>query len=463
VTVNPKIFRTSTFRLAALYLFVFLLSAGAILGYVFWSTIGLMERQSEETIRAEVQALGDQYRLRGLSGVVDIINRRIADETGTIYLLVNAENERLTGNLAALPERGLGDGVWVDFPVSKGKAPTQIRHTARAFHVNLSGGYELLVARDVEELRAFRSVIQNALLWGLGLATALGLGGGFLLSRNFLRRVDAITEASRGIMEGDLSQRMPVAGSGDELDRLSDSLNEMLAQIERLMAGMKEVSSNVAHDLRTPLTRLRARAEAALRTASPDDHRAALQQTIVESDKLLQTFAALLSIAKAEAGQSREGLQAIDVADVLRDVAELYEPLIEESGGSMTVGALPSLTVRGDRQLLAQAASNLIDNAMKYGASSNGGGVHVSLHMTSEADKAVISISDAGSGIDAANRDRVLERFVRLDESRSKPGNGLGLSLVASVMKLHGGSLALGDASPGLKATLTLPLWTEGK
>jgi signal transduction histidine kinase len=463
VTVNPKIFRTSTFRLAAIYLLVFLLSAGAILGYVFWSTIGLMERQSEETIRAEVQALGDQYRLRGLSGVVDIINRRIADETGTIYLLVNAENERLTGNLAALPERGLGDGVWVDFPVTKGKSPNQIRHTARAYHVNLSGGYELLVARDVEELRAFRRVIQNALLWGLGLATALGLGGGFLLSRNFLRRIDAITEASRSIMEGDLSQRMPVAGSGDELDRLSGSLNEMLAQIERLMAGMKEVSSNVAHDLRTPLTRLRARAEAALRASSADDHRAALQQTIVESDKLLQTFTALLSIAKAEAGQSREGLLPLNVSDVLRDVAELYGPLIEDEGGSMTVEDLPPLTVRGDRQLLAQAVSNLIDNAMKYGASETSGAVHVVLSMASEADKAVITIADAGMGIAEEQRGRVLERFVRLDESRSKPGNGLGLSLVASVMTLHGGTLELGDAGPGLKAVLRLPLLGDGR
>jgi signal transduction histidine kinase len=463
VTVNAKIFRTSTFRLAFIYLLVFLLSAAALLGYVFWNTIGLLERQTEETIRAEVQALGDQYRLRGLSGVVDIINRRISEDTGTIYLLVNAENERLIGNLANLPERGLADGVWVDFPVNKGKPPNQLRHTARAYHVNLSGGYELLVARDVEELRAFRRVIQNALLWGLGLATVLGLGGGFLLSRNFLRRVDAITEASRSIMEGDLSQRMPVAGSGDELDRLASSLNEMLAQIERLMQGMKDVSSNVAHDLRTPLTRLRARAEAALRTVSPNDHRAALQQTILESDRLLQTFNALLSIAKAEAGQSREGLQNLDVSDVLRDVAELYEPLVEEEGGSLTMAPLPQLLVRGDRQLLAQAVSNLIDNAMKYGAAGDDGAVNVRVSAEGVEGKAIIFISDSGKGIDATQRERVVERFVRLDESRSKPGNGLGLSLVASVLKLHGGSLELKDAVPGLKAVLTLPLSTEGQ
>lgn len=463
MTVNAKIFHTSTFRLAAIYLLVFLFSAGALLGYVFWNTVGLLERQTEETIRSEIQGLGDQYRLRGLSGVVDVINRRMADETGTLYLLVNDDNERLTGNLVAMPSPQPADATWVDFPIVKGKGASQIKHMAHAFHIELSGGYELLVGRDVEELHAFRNVIQNALYWGLGLALVLGLGGGYLTSRNFLRRVDAITDTSRSIMAGDLSHRMPVAGSGDELDRLSGSLNEMLAQIERLMAGMKEVSSNVAHDLRTPLTRLRARAEAALRTNSAEEHRAALLQTISESDKLLQTFNALLSIARAEAGHAREGLQVINAADVLRDVVELYEPLIEDAGGSLKLADIPPMQVRADRQLLSQAFSNVIDNAMKYGATAGGDLVHISINAETDGVKAVISIADAGAGIGIEHRERVLERFVRLDESRSKPGNGLGLSLVASVMKLHGGSFELHDAAPGLKAILTLPIWSEAR
>ena len=458
MTVNAKIFRTSTFRLAALYLSVFLLSAGALLLYIFLNTVGLLERQTEDTIRAEVQALGDQYQLRGLNGVVDVINRRIADETGTLYLLVNAGAERVTGNLAALPAPQLADGAWVDFPVNKGKGANRVQHMARAFHINLSGGYELLVGRDVEELHAFRNVIQNAIYWGGGIALALGLGGGFLTSRNFLRRVDAITETSRTIMAGDLSHRMPVAGSGDELDRLADSLNEMLAQIERLMIGMKEVSSNVAHDLRTPLTRLRARAEVALRSSEPEEHRAALQQTIAESDKLLQTFSALLSIARAEAGQSSGNFETINVADVLRDVAELYEPLVEEAGGHLTLGELPSLTCRGERQLLSQVFSNIIDNAMKYGGTAGADAVVIAISATVDNSTARIVIADKGPGIASENRQRVLDRFVRLDESRSKPGNGLGLSLVASVMKLHGGTVELADAEPGLAVRLTLPL-----
>jgi signal transduction histidine kinase len=461
VTINPKIFKTSTFRLAAIYLTVFLLSVGALLGYVFWNTIGLLERQTEETIRAEVQALGDQYRVRGLSGVVDVINRRMTDDTGTLYLLINAENDRLIGNLVAMPAPRPSDSSWVDFSINKGKGPAQTKHSARAFYVQLSGGYELLVGRDVEELRAFRRVILRGFYWGLGLALVLGLGGGFLMSRNFLKRVDAITDASRTIMAGDLSQRMPVAGSDDELDRLANSLNEMLSQIERLMAGMKEVSSNVAHDLKTPLTRLRARAEAALRSSSNGEHRAALQQTISESDKLLQTFNALMSIARAEAGQAREGLTQIDAADVLRDVAELYEPLLEDSGGTLKIADLPPLNVRADRQLLAQAFSNIIDNAMKYGASHDGEKTNVNIDAKIIDDQVVISIADAGQGVSIENRERVLGRFVRLDESRSKPGNGLGLSLVSSVMQLHGGKIELLDAVPGLKVNLTLPLSPE--
>jgi signal transduction histidine kinase len=461
VTVNAKIFATSTFRLAAIYLTVFLISAGALLGYVFWNTIGLLERQTEETIRAEVQALGDQYRLRGLSGVVDVINRRMADETGTLYLLVNAENDRLIGNLIAMPSPRAEDSTWVDFPITKGKGEQQVQHMAHALQVEMAGGYQLLVGRDVEELNAFRAVIKNAIYYGIGLALALGLGGGFLMSRNFLRRVDAITDASGAIMAGDLSQRMPVGGSGDELDRLAGSLNQMLAQIERLMQGMKEVSSNVAHDLKTPLTRLRARAEAALRSGKGADQRAALQQTIAESDKLLQTFNALLSIAQAEAGQSREGLALINVSDVLTELAELYEPLVEEAGGSIKIEQMPMLTVRGDRQLLAQAFSNVIDNAMKYGGEGQGSALNLNIRADVDNQQAVISIADAGVGIAPENRGRVLDRFVRLDESRSKPGNGLGLSLVASVMKLHGGTVELGDAAPGLKVLLSLPLWSE--
>lgn len=461
MTINPKIFKTSTFRLAAIYLIVFALSVSAVLGYVFWSTVGIIERQSDETIRAEVQGLADQYRLLSLAGVVDVVKRRIEEGAGSIYLLVNDKRERIVGNMDMLPV-GIGNEPgWVDFPINVGKGPNRQRHTGRAYHAPLPGGYTLLVGRDVEEQRQFGTTIRRAVSWALAFALILGLGGGWLLSRNFLRRVDAITDTSRSIMAGDLTQRMPVSGSDDELDRLAQSLNDMLSQIERLMAGMREVSSNVAHDLRTPLTRMRARIESALRAEDGASQRQALEQTIEDTDKLLSTFNALLSIARAEAGQSREGLTETDAASIVHEVVELYEPIVEDAGGTLTAKVDGTIPIRADRQLLAQALSNLLDNAIKYGALTEEQGTSVTVTAKSADGKAFITVADTGAGIKVNDRSRVLDRFVRLDESRNKPGNGLGLSLVSSVMKLHGGSLTLGDASPGLLATLELPLLPE--
>jgi len=461
VQINSKIFRTSTFRLAAIYLILFALSVSSVLGYVYLNTVGILERQTDETIRAEVQGLSDQYRLLGLQGVVDVIQRRMDDGQGSIYLLVNPAKQRLVGNMDILPVVSVGEPGWIDFPITIGKGSNRQRHTGRAYHSPLKGGYTLLVGQDVQALRLFGDTIRRAVSWALGLALVLGLGGGWLLSRNFLRRVDAITATSRTIMDGDLTQRMPVSGSNDELDRLAESLNDMLGQIERLMAGMKEVSSNVAHDLKTPLTRLKARVESALRSQNSGDHRAALEKTIEESDHLLSTFNSLLSIARAESGNSREGLVATDAAEIVRDVVELYEPIVEDAGGTLKAEVAQTLPVRGDRQLLAQALSNLLDNALKYGAAQVGATVTIRAFLAP--GKAVISVADTGEGIAPENRERVLGRFIRLDESRNKPGNGLGLSLVASVMKLHGGTLILGDAAPGLLATLELPLFAESK
>ena len=454
--VNTKLFQTSSFRLSALYLLFFAVSTAALLTYVYFNTSGLLERQTEDTIRAEVLGLADQYHERGIGGVMQVINRRIADGD-SVYRLQGPAGELLAGNLATMPGTNLGDQLWFDFPITVGKGDSATKHTVRAYHVELAGEYELLVGRDVQDIRKFGDIIKTALYWALGFSFVIGLTGGLFMSRNFLRRIDAITQASHGIRAGQLSARMPVTGSGDEIDRLSSSLNDMLSQIERLMQGMREVSSNVAHDMRSPLTRLRARVEAALRSGSKKEYEEALQSTITECDSLLKTFSALLSIAQAEAGQARADLEYLNANEILQDVAELYGPVLEDQGGTLTLEVERDLPIKASRQLLSQVVNNLIDNALKYGADEKTRRVELVVRGRRVGGWVEITVIDHGPGIAEADRERVLQRFVRLDNSRTKPGNGLGLSLVSSVMTMMGGSLELKDNNPGLVVVLRLP------
>ena len=452
-----KLFKTSTFRLATLYLAFFVVSVGTLLGYVYWNTTVLLQRQTDATIRAEVLAFSDQFELAGLAGVTETVQRRSRNDVGAVYLLTDARGQNIAGNLPGRPAMANDPDRWssnsfVEFPVDALTDGSTGRLLVRAYHTNFGDGTELIAGRDVQEPKQFQEIIKKTLYGALAMAIVMGLGGGLLMSHDFLQRVDAITEASRTIMGGNMAERMPVAGTGDELDRLALALNEMLDQIERLMAGMKEVSSNVAHDLRTPLSRIKANVESALRSGVKDEYRAALEKTVEESDRLLHVFSALLSIARAESGHSRAGLEFVDAKIILSDVAELYEPIAEEQGGQLTVEIDGELNVRADRQLLAQAVSNLVDNALKYA-----GSAEITVAGKAAGGMVVISVGDHGQGIAPEDRTRVIERFVRLDSSRSLPGNGLGLSLVAGVMKLHGGSLILEDNHPGLLAKLVLP------
>ena len=453
---NASLLKTSTFRLSALYLLFFFLSTLAVLGYIYYNTVGLLQRQNEETIRAEVTGLADQYDTQGLLGLVSAVNRRVDSKSRMMFLLADPQGVHITGNLHTPLINALPDNSWIDFTIKEGDDNAVIGHQVRAFNIQLPQNYQLLVGQDVEDLNQFLGVIRRAFYWGLGLALAVGLSGGYLMSRNFLRRVDAITETSRVIMNGNLSGRMPISGSGDELDRLAASLNEMLGQIEKLIQGMREVSSNVAHDLRTPLTRLRARIEAALRQDHAPDYRTTMEQTLADSDALLSTFNAVLSITQLESGEQRANLQVLDANDILEDVVELYAPLAEDNSGTLTLHSSPGLMVRGKRELMAQAVINLVDNAMKYGEGKSGG-ARIEVSGTKAGDDIVITVADKGPGISDKDKERVLQRFVRLDESRSKPGNGLGLSLVASVANLLNGKIILYSNEPGLRAELHLP------
>jgi hypothetical protein len=285
----------------------------------------------------------------------------------------------------------------------------------------------------------------------------LGLAGGFFVTRRVLRRIDAMTETTRTIVAGDLSGRLPVADTGDELDRLAENLNAMLERIEALMRGLQEVSDNIAHDLKTPLTRMRNRAEEALRAAKSEaDYRAALERTIEECDALMRTFNALLMIARAECGHARDDMADFDAAEVARGIAELYEPLAEEKGLTLQIDAPGPLTVRGNRELVSQALSNLVDNAIKYAVPEATDGA-IAVSAGSDDGRVLLAVADNGPGIPEADRPRVVQRFVRLERSRSQPGVGLGLSLAAAVARLHGGALILADNHPGLKAVIALP------
>ncbi|TCT07592.1 sensor histidine kinase [Aquabacter spiritensis] len=452
-----RLVRTTAFKLLAVYLVVFAVFALFMIGYVAWHTRQLIEGQVAENVGAEVRFLAEQYRMGGIQRLVFVIDRRTRRPGSNIYVLANFAGEVLASNVSDLP-LGLLDSPGTQFTAyRRSEEPGAKENLAFVQVFLLPGGYRLLVGRDVEERDTVRRLVVRPAQGALVLILVLGLVGGFFVTRRVLKRIDSMTATSETIMAGDLSGRLSVAGTGDEFDRLALSLNAMLDRIEGLMAGLKEVSDNIAHDLKTPLTRLRNKAEAALRGAHSDaEWRSALEGTIEESDALIRTFDALLMIARAEAGQALDTMAEIDLKEIAENVAELYEPLADEQGLDLTVEA-GRVQVRGVRELLAQALANLVDNAIKYGLPKDGGRGRIAVRLSRDGDLAVLEVSDAGEGIAAKDRERVVERFVRLDTSRSRPGSGLGLALVAAVARLHGGTLAFADAEPGLRVALRLP------
>jgi len=452
-----RLARSSTLRLALLYLTLFIASVVTLFGLFFWSTAGFLARQTDATIQAEIEGLDERYRLAGLAGLTGLIEERVRRDPGrsSVYLLADRGFRPVAGNLSGWPRDGTDAGDWLEFGIRVPGPEGELPHWARARHFTLRGGFHLLVGRDVQDLVEVRERMLRTFAWGLGIAVLLGAAGGVWMSRRFVGRIERINQTSRGIMRGDLSLRIPGDGGGDELDELARHWNQMLDRIETLMAGVRQVSDNIAHDLRTPLARLRNELELA-RDAAKDSERRHLDTAIAEADALLSTFAALLRIARIEAGERRAGFAPCDLAGLLRDVTELYEPLAEERGQRIHRVLESGVHVLGDRDLLFQAFANLLDNAVKY--SPEGGEIRLGLHRGERAGDRVarVTIADSGPGIAPEYRDRVLERFFRLEKSRSTPGNGLGLSLVAAVARLHGARLELGDASPGLLVTVDL-------
>jgi hypothetical protein len=460
MTALGKLLRTTAFKLTLVYLVVFAMFAAFLLGYFAWNTRRLVTEQITETVDAEIRGLTDQYRDGGIRRLVFAIDARARRPGSSLYLLTTLAGEGLAGNVGSLAAGVLEHAGWSETAYRRIEDVEGNEHHALARVIQLPGGFRLLVGRDLDERERLFAIVAAAGRWSLAIVVVLGLAGGFFVSRRVLKRIDAMSDTTQTIMQGDLSGRLPIAGTGDELDRLAANLNAMLDRIEALMRGLKEVSDNIAHDLKTPLTRLRNRCEEALRSAENEtQYRAALDKTIEESDALIRTFNALLMIARAESGQARDNMSEFDAAEVARGVGELYEPLADDKGLVLKVVAPLTAPVRGNRELISQALANLVDNAIKYTAplQVNGHQPEIVVKAMGEGDRILLAVSDAGPGIPEADRGRVVERFVRLEQSRSQPGSGLGLSLAAAVARLHGGELKLEDNQPGLRTTISLP------
>ncbi len=447
--------RTSAFRLTLLYTAVFGVSVLLLLGAVSISTLAVLDRQTDETIEAEIRGLAEQYRQQGLARLVAVLRARSGDADDEVYLLIDPALRPLAGNLRQWPAEAHADGDWVRLTLDRLTPDETISREVRARTFVLRGGYRLLVGRDARARTRFRETILQALGWSVAATVLLGIGGGVLTSRLVLARVDRISTTTRQIMAGDLSQRIAETGSGDEFDRLAESLNAMLARLDHLMTGMRLATDSIAHDLRGPLTRLKARIELALRTPPGSDaDRRALESVLDQADAAIALFDGLLAIALAQSGAGNREIRTVDLAACAAEAVELYQPVAEDKGLSLET-TLPAAAapIRAEPQFLAQALANLLDNAVKYTPA--GGRVTVGVEGTPDA--VTLAVADSGPGIPAEARRRVLERFVRLEESRSSPGAGLGLSLVAAVCDLHGATLDLADNAPGLRVTIRFP------
>lgn len=456
---RSRLFRSTAFRLTLLYMSVFAIFALAVLGYVAWNARTLIEQQIRQTIDAEITGLSEQFRQGGLRRLIAVVERRSRGPGASLYLVTSPIGERLVGNVEQVPPGLLDRQGEFEMPYTReGDDMPGMRPNIAIVRVYLlPAGFRLLVGRDAGERERLRNVVRRAGGIAVGMVLLLGLIGGFIIASRILKRVDAMSAKTEDIMVSELKERLPVSGSGDELDRLATNLNTMLDRISGLMVGLRQVSDNIAHDLKTPLTRLRNRADGALRGRGGEaELRKALEGVTEDADNLIRVFNALLMIARLEAGQARETLSDFDASEVALSVADLYEAVSEEVGALLTVDVQPGVQAHGNRELVGQALANLLDNALKYGEPAGGGPSHIQLSLRRDGDHVRFVVSDAGRGIAEADRRTALERFGRLDGSRTKPGFGLGLSLANAVARLHEGSLELGDNKPGLTVTLTL-------
>lgn len=445
----PSFLRSAAVRFAVVYAVLLGISAAALAMFLWWATAGLLDRQTEAAVRADAAALYERWHQGGLAALILTIEDRLAQdvEDNSIYLLVGPDMAKIAGNLGRWPPVVQRTDGWYELPVQR----AGMRSLAHVHRYDLPGDYHLLVGRDVQARAQLRRLLTDALLWAMVVVVAMATLGAFVVRSLFRRALANVSATAAAIAAGDLARRVRLSGRGDEFDQLAETTNDMLDRIARLMDGVRQVSNAIAHDLRTPITRARARLEeAAARARTPEEMHAAIERAITDLDGIVAIFQGLLRIAEIEAGSRRSAFAAIDIALLLADVAELYDVVAEEKGVRLTVSIPDTLPAYGDRELIQQAVANLVDNAVKFSPP----GSTVRLFAEAGADGVRITVADQGPGIPEEDRSRATERFFRAEAARSTPGSGLGLALVQAVAQLHGGSLSLRDARPGLIACL---------
>jgi len=447
-----RLWRSTSVRLALGFALLFIISSLLLVGLLWWGTADYLDRETAAVIRADTQSIEDDVTFRGVGGAAAMLNERDgqAPDGRAVFMLANPALKAIAGNLTAWPQ---------SLPVKPGwyQRPLGLDGNLRLMQLYvtaLPGGMHLLVGRDIQERVQIRALIVDGLSWAAVVAFVIAILGGVLVRRAVLRRVEIINRAASAIVQGDMSRRLPTRDTTDEFDQLAQTINLMLLQIERLIDGVRNTSSSIAHDLRTPLAELRARLEGIIRerpaaeTAFEEIHRA-----VADIDRVIGIFNALLRLAEIDSGVRRSGFRSVELAEITTEIAELYGPLIEEKGTALVIDVPHGLVVSGDPFLLAEAVANLVDNAAKYGSYD---GV-ITIRVRQADDRQVeIAVADNGMGIEASEKASVTSRFYRGRAARGIGGVGLGLSVVEAVARLHGGALELGDNRPGLVATLRI-------
>ncbi|MEH2564414.1 signal transduction histidine kinase [Bradyrhizobium sp. AZCC 2289] len=448
-----KTLTSSTFRLALIAIGTFGVIASAIFSYVYLSTSSYVRGRSDRAIMTDYVSLQGAYAQSGREGLAALIEQRIADRgfAGNVYLLVDRALVPLAGNLKAWPATVAAARGWAEFRAQEPLRGTADRPLLRAMLETFANGDRLLVGRDIGDLDSFTDQMKLAVISGIALIFVLAAVASILVTRRTVGRIESINATSRAIMQSGLDKRIPLRGTNDEWDRVAENLNQMLDRIETLVGEVKQVSDNVAHDLRTPLTRMRGRLEKAYhgqRDGAGDQ--SLIGDTIADLDAVLRIFSSLTRIAQIETRERKGAFRTVNLVEIAGEVVELYDAAAEPDGTRLTIVGDPEVLVTGDRDLIFDAIANLVDNAIKHGRA----GGHVVVANETIDGRPVVSIADDGPGIPADQHEHVFKRFYRLEQSRYTPGNGLGLSLVAAVARLHGARIEMRDNSPGLKLML---------